>query len=118
MKITRVSPITKSAELIRFVCGGRRRQHNLRTWSPYVRVSSSLFLVTVLLSGLACVVSPTQTAPTPDIPATVEAAVREALAKAAPTEIPPPSPTAKTEGNILAGAGSSICDSNRCAKGD
>ena len=63
-----------------------------------MRLAPTLFLAAIFLSGLACVVSPTQPAPTPDIPATVEAAVLEALATAAPTatrrviSVPTPAP--------------------------
>ena len=60
-----------------------------------MRVVTTLFLMAVSLSCLACVVSPTPAAPTPDIPATVEAIVREALATPEPTGTPIPSPTPK-----------------------
>ena len=58
-----------------------------------MRVVTTLFLMAISLSCLACVVSPTQAAPTPDIPATVEAIVREALSTPEPTRTPVPSPT-------------------------
>ena len=58
-----------------------------------MRVVTTFFLTAVSLSCLACVVSPTPAAPTPDIPATVEAIVREALTTPEPTGTPVPSPT-------------------------
>ena len=58
-----------------------------------MRVVTTLFLMAISLSCLACVVSPTPAAPTPDIPATVEAIVREALSTPEPTRTPVPSPT-------------------------
>ena len=58
-----------------------------------MRVVTTLFLMAVSLSCLACVVSPTAAAPTPDIPATVEAIVREALNTPEPTGLPVPTPT-------------------------
>ena len=62
-----------------------------------MRVVTTLFLTAVSLFCLACVVSPTQTAPTPDIPATVEAIVREALTTPEPTGTPVPSPTPRVK---------------------
>ena len=58
-----------------------------------MRVVISFFLMAVSLSCLACVVSPTPADPTPDIPATVEAIVREALTTPEPTGTPVPTPT-------------------------
>ena len=57
-----------------------------------MRVVTTLLLFAVSLSCLACMVSPTPAAPTPDIPATVEAIVREALTTPEPTGTPVPTP--------------------------
>ena len=57
-----------------------------------MRVVTTLLLFAASLACLACVVSPTPAAPTPDIPATVEAVVREALTTPEPTGTPIPSP--------------------------
>ena len=57
-----------------------------------MRVVTTLLLFAASLACLACVVSPTPAAPTPDIPATVEAIVREALTTPEPRGTPIPSP--------------------------
>ena len=58
-----------------------------------MRVIAGLLLTAVFVFFLACQASPTPAAPTPDIPATVEAILHEALATPEPTREPLSSPT-------------------------